>query len=132
MENNEGKDDEAADDHVTRRPTRFRVTSFAVVLRSRATIFDREQNGKVNVKQHCEKKKCANYPEQRAEIAQMLGVTVNPIGADKNLEVSQQMSDHEQNQNYASDGDNHFPPNRRMTKLRKETACFGADSCGGG
>ena len=46
----------------------------------------------------------------------MLRVAVDPIRADENLQIPEQMSDHEKDQNDAGDGDDHFLPDRRAIK----------------
>ena len=46
----------------------------------------------------------------------MLRVAVDPIRAEENLQVAEQMSDDEEDQNDARDRDNHFFPNRRAIK----------------
>jgi len=53
-----------------------------------------------------------DYPKQRAEIAQMFLVTVDPIRSYKNLQIAEQMSDDKKDQNDAGDRDDHFFPNR--------------------
>ena len=41
-------------------------------------------------------------------LAQMLGVGIDPIRPEKNLQVAEEMTDDEGNQNDAGDGDDHF------------------------
>ena len=43
------------------------------------------------------------------EFAQMLGVAVDPIRAEENLEVAEQMPDDEQDQDHAGHRHDHFP-----------------------
>src|SRR2546423_10609784 len=101
MKNDEREDKQAADHHVARRPARFHVISLAVMVGTRSTILDREQDREINVQEHADQQERANHPEQRAEIAQMLRVSVDPFRAEKNLQVPEQMTNHEQDQNYA-------------------------------
>jgi hypothetical protein len=58
----------------------------------------------------------SDQPKQRTEILQMLRVTIDPIRADENLQIPEQMSDHEKDQNDAGDRDDHFFPDRRAIK----------------
>jgi len=46
----------------------------------------------------------------------MLRVTVDPIWTEENLQIPEQMSDNEKNQNDASDGHDHFSSNGRAIK----------------
>jgi hypothetical protein len=48
----------------------------------------------------------------------MFRVIIDPIRADENLQISKQMSDHEQNQNDPRDRDDHFFSNRRPIESR--------------
>ena len=61
-----------------------------------------------------------------------LRISVDPIGADKNLEIAEQVADNEQNQNHAGNGDDHFPADGVVTKFGNETARRCANGCGGG
>src|SRR2546430_11171993 len=88
VENDEREDNESTHDHVPRSPARFDVVSFAVRLRTGATIFDCEQNCEVDVQNHAQEKERANHPEQRPKIAQMLRVSVDPFRPEKNLQIS--------------------------------------------
>jgi hypothetical protein len=57
-------------------------------------------------------------PKQRAEIAQMLRVTVDPVWSDENLQITEQMSDDKKDENDATDRDDHFLPNRGAINSR--------------
>src|SRR6266480_642004 len=118
VKDDEGEHDQSADDHVARRPACFHVVSLDVWLGSSAPIFDRELNRRVNVNCNCGEQKNSNCPQQRAEVAQMLRVTVDPIGSEKDLQVPEQMADNEKNQNDAGDRDDHFFSNRRAIEGR--------------
>ena len=54
------------------------------------------------------RRESAHDPEERAEIAQMLRVTIDPVRPEKNLQIAEQMADDEQHQNDAGDRDDHF------------------------
>ena len=103
---------------MARCPARFHVVSVDVWLGSSAPIFNRELNRRVNVNCNGGEQKNSNCPKQRAEVAQMLGVTVDPIGSEKDLQVPEQMADYEKNQNDAGDRDDHFFSNRRAIEGR--------------
>src|ERR1043166_7453262 len=132
VKNNEREHDESAHDHVTRSPARFDVVSIAIRFRTRAAVFNREQNCEINVQNHCDQKKHANHPKNRAEIAKMLRVGVDPFWSEINLQIAEQMSDHEQNQNHACSGDDYFPADGGMGKFRDEAALRCADGRGRG
>ena len=116
MKNDEGEHDQAAHDHVTGRPGRFDIIPIFIGLGTRAPIFDGEQNCEVNVREDSREKNDAHQPEQRAEIAQMLRVSIDPLGAKKDLQIAEQMTDDEQDQNHAGDGDDHFSSDRGMVE----------------
>ena len=49
----------------------------------------------------------------------MLGITVYPIGPEKNLQIPQQMSDDEKDQNDPRDRDDKFFPDGRLIKAEE-------------
>jgi hypothetical protein len=55
----------------------------------------------------------ADCPKQRPEVTEVFRVTVNPIWTQKNLQIAEQMSDDENNQDNACDRDDHFLSNGR-------------------
>ena len=55
-------------------------------------------------------------PKERAEVAEMLGVTIDPTRSEKNLQISQEMPDDEEHQNDAGKGNDHFLANGRAIK----------------
>ena len=63
-----------------------------VTLRPGTTIFEGEQESKINVKQNGDQQKTADHPEQRTEIAQMLGVGIDPFRSEKNLKIPEQVA----------------------------------------
>ena len=65
--------------HVTRGERCFRVLPVDVRLGSGATIFDRQLDRYINVNDDSQEQENADRPQQRAEIAQVLRVTINPI-----------------------------------------------------
>ena len=58
-----------------------------VGLRSRTPVFDRQLNRHVNVNDDRREQEQTDYPKQRAEIAQVLRVTVDPIWTEENLQI---------------------------------------------
>ena len=48
----------------------------------------------------------------------MLGVSIDPVGSEEDLQIAEQMSDDEEDQNDASDGDNHLFANGRAVETR--------------
>src|SRR6266480_4142964 len=118
VKDDEGEHDQSADDHVARRPACFHVVSVDVWFGSSAPIFDRELNRRVNMNCNGSEQKNSNCPKQRPKVAEMLRVTVYPIGSEKDLQIPEQMSDDKKNQNDAGDRDDHFFPNRGAIKGR--------------
>ena len=55
-----------------------------------------------------EEKKPADDPQHRAQLAQVFRVRVDPILSEKNLQVAQEMSDDERDQDNAGDRDDEF------------------------
>src|SRR5947208_16654459 len=95
--NDKGKDYEPTHHHGTRRKCCFHVLPVDVSLRARTAIFDRQLNGHVNVNNNSREQEQTDCPQQRAEIVQMLRVTVDPIWTQKYLQIREQMSDNKRN-----------------------------------
>jgi hypothetical protein len=114
MKNDEGKNNQPAYDHVTRGEARLHVFFPGVILRPRASIFDRELNGEINVKHNREKQDNAYHPKQHSKVTQVLCVPIYPIRSEKNLQIAEQMTDHEQDQNDACDRDDKFLADGRL------------------
>ena|ERR1700682_6505660 len=112
----EHQHDQSAYNHVTRRESRFDVFLVAVRLGTRAAISDGKTDRHVDVDDDGDEQKDANCPEQRSKGAEMLGISVDPIGAEKDLEIAEQMSDDEKNEDDAGNGDDHFLADRRVIK----------------
>src|SRR5438445_8589489 len=105
MINNEYEDNQPAHDHVTRCECRFDMLSFDIIVRSSTSVVDGKPNGEINVQRDGNQKDHPHQPKQRAKIAQMLGVIIDPAGPEKYLEVADQMTDYEQQQNQPSNRD---------------------------
>src|SRR5262249_5859513 len=112
--NDKRKHYQPAHHHVTRSERGFDILPVDVSLRSRTAVFNRQSNGHANVNDDSREQEQTDYPKQRAEVAQMLRVTVDPIRSDKNLQIAQQMADNEKDQNDARDRDDHFFSNGRV------------------
>jgi len=82
------------------------------MLGPRPAIFDREPDRVVDMRDHYDEEKAANHPEERPEIAQMLGVAVNPLRPEENLEVSEKMPNDEEDQDHSRHRHDHFPSDR--------------------
>src|SRR5947207_6096351 len=122
MINNECKHNQAAHEHMAGCKCGFHMFFFDVRHWPSAPVLDRELNRRVNVNGNGGEQKNPNCPEQRPEIPQVLRVTIDPIGPEKDLQVSEQMADYENNKNDARDGYDHLFPDRRTVKSRDETA----------
>ena len=51
----------------------------------------------------------ADHPEKRPQIAQVLGVAVDPFRPEKNLQIAEEMPDDEENQDHPRHRHDHFP-----------------------
>src|SRR5438128_6992015 len=97
--NDERQHDQPAHYHVTRGKRRLHIIALAIPLGSGASIIDREADRDVNVNDYRNEEKNSDEPQQRAEIAQMLRVAVDPIRAEEDLQVAEKMADDKQDQN---------------------------------
>src|SRR5216684_988830 len=119
MVDEKGEDDHAAHHHVARRESSFDVFLFDIAFGSRAPVIDREPDCHVNVDDDGSQEHGANNPKQRTELTQMLGVTVDPVRPEKDLQIAEQMTDDEQNQNDSRERDDDFFPNGGLVKSGK-------------
>src|SRR5262245_6261076 len=92
--NDKGKHDKPAHHHVTRGEVCFHVMPIEVAFRSRAAILNSQLNRHVNMNGDRREEKQTDCPQQWAQIAQVLRVTVDPIRTQKNLQIAEQMSDY--------------------------------------
>src|ERR1043166_9537346 len=130
--NDERENNQTAHYHVTRGELCLHISLFDVVFGSRASVFDRKLNREIDMQDHRDQQDDACEPQQDAKVAQMLRVTVDPIRPEKDLEVTEQVADHEQNENHAGNGDDHFPADRGLPKSRAHFALRDAHGRGGG
>ena len=91
----------------------FEVMPLDIAFGTCAAIFDRQLNRHINVNNDGREQEQTDYPQQRTEIAQVLRVTVDPIWTQENLQIAEQVSDDEKNQDHARDCDDHFLANGR-------------------
>src|SRR5207302_722728 len=88
MKNDEREHDQSAYDHVARGPACLHVISIAIAFGTRATILDRKENGEINVQDDGDQEKGADHPQERAEVAQMLRIGVDPFRSEKDLKIA--------------------------------------------
>src|SRR6267143_4208936 len=108
MVNDKHQHNQTAYHHVPRSEASLDVFSFDVAVRTSAPILDREQDREINMERDRDEQNNPNDPEKNSEIAQMLGVIVDPTRAQENLEIAQQMTDDKQHQDHARDRNDHF------------------------
>lgn len=96
MKNNENEDDHAAYHHVARSVAGFDVIPLSVALRARTSVLQRKADGKINMKEYGNQKCDSDHPKERAEVAQMLRVIIDPTWPKKNLQVAEEVTDYEQ------------------------------------
>src|SRR6266487_5695683 len=118
--NDKRKHDQPAHHHVTGSKCCFHILPIHVCLRSRTAVFDCELNRNVNVNENSSEEEQADQPKQRAEVAQVLRVTVDPIRTQKNLQITEQMSDNEKDQKDARDRNDHFLSNGRAIESSED------------
>lgn len=112
VKNDESKDDQPAHDHVARGEARLDVIFPFVRDRTGAAILERERDGEENMQQNICQEKAADHPKEQTEIAQMLRVTVHPVGSEKDLQIPEKMSDHKCEQNDPGHRHDHFLADR--------------------
>lgn len=108
----EGEEHEPAQDHAAGGKCRFDCLPALVTLGPRPAVLDREPDGVVNVKEDDDQEPAADDPEEHPEPAQFFGVTVDPLRAEENLEVAEEMADDEKNQDEPGHRHDHFPADR--------------------
>ncbi len=114
----EGEHDQSAHHHVPGCEGGLHVVLVDVRVGASPAVIDGETNGHEDVKyDRCQEKR-PDRPKQWPEIAKMLGVTVDPIRSEKDLQVAEQMANDEQDQNDARHSDDHFFADRRLIKVR--------------
>ena len=69
VKDDKSKDDETAYHHVARGEARFHVFFADVILLTGTFVFDRQENGEINVQNYRHEQESPNRPEKRAEFA---------------------------------------------------------------
>lgn len=88
----------------------FDVLFFCVSNRPGAAVIDGQTNRVINVQHDRDEEENAERPEQRSKRTQMLRVAVDPVRTEKDLQVAEQMSDNESNQDQPCDRDDELLP----------------------
>src|SRR5207237_8543630 len=104
MENNEGKHNQSAHDHVAGSVARLDVIPFFVAVRAGTPVIEGEADSKINVEGNRNQQGNPDGPEERAEITQMLRVIIDQARSQKNLQVAQQMSNDDKQENHPGEG----------------------------
>ncbi len=112
MINDEGKEDQPAHYHAAGGKSRFDRFFAPVTVGARAAVFDRKPDRIINMEEDSQKQPAPNDPDQHTELAQFFGVAVDPLRSEENLEVSEEVTDDEKNQDQARGGRDHFPSDR--------------------
>lgn len=108
----ECEEDQAAQHHRARGESSLDNVPAPIALGARLPVFDREPDCVVDMRDHDHKEKAANHPEERPEVAQMLGVTIDPLRSEENLEVAEKMPNNEEDQDHSRHRHDHFPSDR--------------------
>src|SRR5206468_11124640 len=85
--NDKGKHNKAAHHHMAGSEVCFDVVQVDVAFGPRTPIFDGQLDRHVNMDNYRREQEQTDCPKQRAEIAQMLRVTVNPVWTQENLQI---------------------------------------------
>lgn len=110
---------QTAQPHVTRCKRRFYVLRLGVLRRAGATVINRKADRDVDVDDDTREQEQANEPEERPEIPQMLGVAIDPIGPEENLQISDHVAEDKPEQNQPCDRDNDLFPDRGAVEGRE-------------
>jgi hypothetical protein len=84
------------------------VLLLIVIHRSCAAIFEGEADRVKDVEEHVHQQENPNDPEQRAQFPQLFRVRVHPLRPEKNLEVAEQMTNDECDQDHAGHRHDHL------------------------
>ena len=79
------------------------------MLGPRPAVLDREPDRVINVEDDDEEQNAADDPEERPKLPEVLGVAVDPLRPEENLEVAEEMADDEQNQDHPGHRHDYFP-----------------------
>ena len=109
VKDNEGEQDNAAHDHRARSESRFYNFLAPIARRTGAPIFDGKPDRVIDMHQDGEEKKRSNDPKQRTKSAQVLGVAINPVRPEKNLQVAEEMADDKKDENHPAHCHNQLP-----------------------
>ncbi len=109
MVDDEGEEDEPAQHHAARGEGRFDRVLAPVVLGPGPPVLDREPDRVIDVREHDDEEKGADHPEQRPEVAQMLGIAIDPLRPEEDLEIAEEMPDDEENEDDPGHRHDHFP-----------------------
>lgn len=107
--NDEDEQDEPAHHHGAGGECCLYDVFAPVTLRPGAPVLDREPDRVVNMRQDDNEQKGPNNPENRSEVVQMLGVTIDPIRPEEDLEIAEEMSDNEEDQDHSRHRHNDLP-----------------------
>ena len=105
----QGEKDDPAPDHAARSEGGFDGLLAFVMPGPRPAVLDGEPDRVINVEDDDEEQNAADDPEERPKLPEMLGVAVNPLRPEENLEVTEEMADDEQNQDHPGHRHDHFP-----------------------
>ena len=103
------EDDETRPAHRTGSKRRLNGVLEAVVGAPGFFIFKREHRRRPDVEHYRDDQSDAGDPKGRSELVQELSVAVEVVRVLENLEVAEQMTDDEADQNHAGDGHDDFP-----------------------
>jgi hypothetical protein len=67
-------------------------------------VFEREHGRGPNVQGHAHQQPDAHNPQHRPELVQKMGITIDVVGMQENLQVADQMAGDETNENEAGRG----------------------------
>jgi hypothetical protein len=110
------EDERPAPEHGARRVTGFHVLFHRVRNGPRSLARDGHLNRRDDMEDQRDQQHGTRDPEDLAGAFEKRGVGVQPLGPGEDLEVSQEVSDDEEEEDHAGDGHDHLLPDEAPTK----------------
>ena len=92
------------------------VTGNGILLRLRQPVLVCQLNGSDDMRDKRGEQDNSHHPKDRSEVVQEFCVRIDPVLAQVDLQISNEMTENVDNQNQSRKADNDFFPNRRLVK----------------
>lgn len=120
MQDQKGEHNEPAQNHGCFGRLERSGRPILISLRFRAPVFDRELDGRHNVKDQADNEKNADHPEWPGQTMKECRVGVDLFRPGKDLQIAGHVPDHISDQHKASERDDPFFANGRVVKRSDE------------